>query len=126
MKRAENSHGMVPLGGVAPDLIGNWWQAEWEFPSPGDQKPEPPESAWQHPIAGIHVRRTDHGSEAPFRMINEYMERINKWWNTFLSDHPDRTPPPHCHRIFSSIHGDGWWQMWESRCVSTWPRTTTE
>jgi len=35
---------------------------------------------WKHPIAGVHVRRTDHRVEAPFRELSEYMEHVSKWF----------------------------------------------
>ncbi len=29
----------------------------------------------------IHIRRTDHGFEAPFRQVREYMELIQEWFD---------------------------------------------
>jgi len=34
-----------------------------------------------HPIAGMHVRRTDHRGEAPFREVSEYMSWIDDWFS---------------------------------------------
>jgi len=35
-----------------------------------------------HPIAGIHVRRTDHRNEAPFRDLKDYVELAVKWFDS--------------------------------------------
>eukprot|EP01103_Thecamoeba_quadrilineata_P018740 TRINITY_DN7322_c0_g1_i1.p1 TRINITY_DN7322_c0_g1~~TRINITY_DN7322_c0_g1_i1.p1 ORF type:complete len:477 (+),score=57.54 TRINITY_DN7322_c0_g1_i1:21-1451(+) len=37
-------------------------------------------SEWKHPIACIHVRRSDHIIEAPYRKIEEYMAIVEKWF----------------------------------------------
>jgi len=36
---------------------------------------------FNHPVAGVHVRRTDHRVEAPFRELSEYMVHVKKWFD---------------------------------------------
>lgn len=55
--------------------LGQWWGVKWEGTEGIRETAE-----WRHPIAGMHVRRTDKIAEAPFRDVSEYMDRILKWW----------------------------------------------
>jgi len=70
--------------------VEDWWVADWERTDEQGQGDQPV-GEWRHPIAGMHVRRTDHASEAPFRDVKEYMRAILQWWDnpanrrTFLS-----------------------------------------
>jgi glycoprotein 6-alpha-L-fucosyltransferase len=69
-----------------PDDVGEWWKADWEFPEDHHARSKDARDLtgeWRHPIAAMHVRRTDHGSEAPFRDVAEYVKRIEKWWDEY-------------------------------------------
>eukprot|EP01114_Cavostelium_apophysatum_P018265 TRINITY_DN5616_c0_g2_i1.p1 TRINITY_DN5616_c0_g2~~TRINITY_DN5616_c0_g2_i1.p1 ORF type:complete len:495 (+),score=94.59 TRINITY_DN5616_c0_g2_i1:42-1526(+) len=35
---------------------------------------------FEHPVVGIHIRRTDHEREAPFRSVEEYLGPATKWF----------------------------------------------
>lgn len=39
------------------------------------------ERNWKHPIVGIHVRRTDHKIEAPYRDLSDYMKHVLEWFD---------------------------------------------
>lgn len=73
-----------------PRNTGDWWKAYWEFDQDQalDDQVAYEIGEWRHPIAGMHVRRTDHGHEAPFRQVDEYMSHIENWWSRYRS-HPD-------------------------------------
>jgi glycoprotein 6-alpha-L-fucosyltransferase len=95
LARVAGSHEQSAVGQASGDQVGDWWKADWELPhdqrttySDGNGDQQQPLGEWRHPIAGMHVRRTDHGSEAPFREVHEYMARIEAWWNDYRS-HPD-------------------------------------
>jgi len=60
--------------------VEDWWVADWERTDEQGQGDQPV-GEWRHPIAGMHVRRTDHASEAPFRDVKEYMRSILQWWD---------------------------------------------
>lgn len=77
--------------------MGDWWRADWEEPDlpAHDENNRELAGEWGHPIAAMHVRRTDHGSEAPFRSVREYVERIQTWWNDYCAR------PENRHRTFA-------------------------
>lgn len=89
-----------------PDDVGEWWRADWERPS--DKAREDDDDSdeghmageWRHPIAAMHVRRTDHSSEAPFRDVREYVERIEHWWNQYRARPENRLLAPGRLRIY--------------------------
>uniref|UniRef100_H2YQF4 GT23 domain-containing protein n=1 Tax=Ciona savignyi TaxID=51511 RepID=H2YQF4_CIOSA len=42
-----------------------------------------------HPIAGVHVRRTDKISEADYFPLERYMEHIENWYDRYSLKHPN-------------------------------------
>ena len=45
---------------------------------------------FEHPIVGIHIRRTDKvGTEAAFHPVEEYMKYVEEWFRKEELTHPD-------------------------------------
>uniref|UniRef100_H2YXJ4 GT23 domain-containing protein n=1 Tax=Ciona savignyi TaxID=51511 RepID=H2YXJ4_CIOSA len=43
-----------------------------------------------HPIAGIHVRRTDKLGEAAYMDLERYMDHVESWYDRYLLQHPGK------------------------------------
>jgi hypothetical protein len=95
----KGTNATIPPKRSGPDQVGDWWRADWEEPDlPAHQETNQElKEGWRHPIAAMHVRRTDHGSEAPFRSVGEYVERIESWWNDYCARPENRNRKPARH-----------------------------
>ena len=48
---------------------------------------------FQHPIVGVHIRRTDKvGTEAAFHSVEEYMTHVQEWFRKQKLTQPDVKP----------------------------------
>jgi glycoprotein 6-alpha-L-fucosyltransferase len=61
-------------------------------PDPGiDLKETEERLQFVHPVVGVHVRRTDKvGTEAAFHSLQEYMGRVEEWFEQHEIKHPQQ------------------------------------